>query len=175
MIHRTTVAAICAGTLLGSLCAFAQNIASAPALLSSSSLPPVGLASTETAQVNLVNMAAQSSGAPAPSCNGTVTFYNESGSVIGAPVAFTALAGQIASVPLPYSSAGGSGSRLVIRAEIVLTTSPPPGASGSNSSVPACMLGSSFETYDTATGITHIFFSGATPLLRTGIVHPLGR
>ena len=162
MIQRTTSIAIFAILLLAAVSGFAQPNTFAPALLGTSNLPPVGLASTETAQINLVNTAPQSSSAPAPSCNGSVAFYNSSGTVIGTPFAFTVGTGQIMPVKLPFTSAGVSADRIVIRAEIVLTTIPPMGASGTAVPVPACMLAYSFETYDTSTGITHLFFSGAT-------------
>src|SRR5579863_5041364 len=78
-------------------------------VLPSSALPPVGLAVSETAQVNVANVAVGSTGDPAPSCQGSVTFYNASGTAIGTPTPFSLGARQIASVAVPYASTGALG------------------------------------------------------------------
>lgn len=62
------------------------------------------------------------------------------------------------------SAAGATGARTVVRVMITLTATwaglvPPP----------ARALGSSMETYDTLTGVTHAFAAGTTPPL-TGVV-----
>jgi hypothetical protein len=177
VIHTPMAQAVCAGFLLAAVSAFPQTSPGAAALLARLSLPPAGLAPSETAQVNITNTAPQSS--TAPSCGGTVAFYNSSGSIIGAPTSFTVGLNQIASVKLPYALADAAGSRTVIRAEIVLTTSPPAGASGVSGPAPSCAVGWSLETYDTATGVTHVFFSGAAqqglPIWRTSPVPAFGR
>jgi hypothetical protein len=165
--------------------AFGQTTSTTAIYTTTSTLPPVGLASSETAQVNVVNTAnvsiATLGAVPAlPSCTGSIAFLNASGNMIGKATTFTVGSGQIFSATLPYASAGASGSRTVIRAEIVSTitvggmamlgivTEPAMPAA------PACALQSSFETYDTATGVTHVFISGPaaaqilTPAIRSG-------
>jgi hypothetical protein len=120
-----------------------------------STLPPFGLAMSETAQVNIVattvvTPVATSATAAAPSCSGTVTFYNAKGAVIGTATPFSVASGQISSITLP----GSSGPRAVIRA--VITNSTPITVLG----LPPCDLAYSLETYDTTSGVTHFFVSG---------------
>ncbi|HMD49573.1 MAG TPA: hypothetical protein VKG79_10765 [Bryobacteraceae bacterium] len=112
-------------------------------------LPPAGLGSTETARINVVNVASESSSGTAASCTGTISFLNASGTAIGSPATFTVTSGQISSGSLPFSSAGISGVRGEIRGEIQLTLT---------SGVP-CALAFSFETFDSTTGATHIFLA----------------
>ena len=113
------------------------------------SLPPAGLGSTETARINVVNVASASSSGTAASCTGTISFLNASGTAIGSATSFTVTSGQISSASLPFSSAGLSGVRGEIRGEIQLTLT---------SGIP-CSLAFSFETFDTATGASHIFLA----------------
>lgn len=135
-----------------------------------SQLPPMGLASSETAQVNIVNNSVSAStGGTVSSCTGTVTFYNASGTAIGKPASFDIGGGQIFSTTLPYASTGESGARTVIRVAIsiaptsIASLQPPP---------PPCALASSLETYDASTGVTHAFVAGTqqSPLVLRGQV-----
>ena len=109
--------------------------------------PPVGLASSETAQINLVNTA--SNEWFAASCTGTVTFLNSSGTVIGSATPFTVASGIIQSVSLPFAKSGGTGTRTEIRATISQTIT----------DQPLCNLQVTLETYDTSTGVTHVFLA----------------
>jgi hypothetical protein len=135
------------------LTSMAIAAAALPALAQTSSttrtihFPPAGLGSTETAQINVVNLASNSSSGTAASCTGTITFLNSSGAAIGSATTFTVTTGDISSVSLPFSKAGITGARGEIRGVIDLTLS---------SGVP-CAPGFSFETFDTSTGVTHIF------------------
>ena len=113
--------------------------------------PPIGLASSETAQINVANLAAASSSGTAASCTGTVSFVSATGAAIGTATSFSLSSGQTSSVSLPFSKVGGSG-RTEIRGVISLTETV-------GSGVP-CNLVSSLETYDTSTGVTHLFLSG---------------
>jgi hypothetical protein len=126
-------------------------------LATSSNVPPVGLAMSETAQVNVVNTAVASSSvsgtATGPSCSGSIAFYNNNGTIIGSATSFTVTTGFF-SVTLPYSSTVGSGARTVIRA--VITNETPITAFG----IPPCDLAFSLETYDSKSGVTHVFVSG---------------
>ena len=116
------------------------------------SYPPVGLAATETAQINVVNQAAASSTGTAASCTGSISFVNASGTAIGTATSFTVSTGQIASVALPFNKAGASGTRTEIRGVVSLTMTTGTGAA-------PCALATSLETYDTSTGATHIFLA----------------
>lgn len=141
---------------------------------SSSWLPPAGIASTETIQVNVVNNARAAASALAASCTGTIAFYNTGGSIIGTAASFTIGDGEIFSATVPFGSTGASGPRTVVQAKITLTGS----ATGENSSA-RCVLASSLEIFDTASGVTHAFIAGATQLpvaaLRTGVFSPVPR
>jgi hypothetical protein len=116
-------------------------------------LPVVGLASTETAEINVVNLAPATSSGTAASCTGTIAFYNASGSAIGSATSFTTATGQISTATLPYSDTGASG-RTNIRGVIALTQTP-------GSGVP-CSLAYSVETYDSGTGVTHVHVGGGS-------------
>ena len=85
-----------------------------------SNLPPVGLAPSETAQVILVNMAsvpatASATAAPAP-CAGSVAFFNAGGTQIGTGT-FSLAAGKMFSVSLAGSSLAPA-SRAIVRARL---------------------------------------------------------
>jgi hypothetical protein len=62
---------------------------------------PIGLASSETAQVNLVNLANNPTSGNAASCTVSVSLLSAGGSVIGSATPFTVTSGQIVSVKLP--------------------------------------------------------------------------
>jgi hypothetical protein len=151
------------GILFIAVSAFGQTTTpiAPPTFTSSSNLPPIGLAITETAQVNLVNTAKASSSGTAASCGGSVAFYNSKGTIIGTATSFTVGSGQIFSVTLPYASAGASGSRTVVRAVITSAETIAIAITGSPGvAIPPCSLAYSLETYDTATGVTHAYISG---------------
>ena len=120
---------------------------------------PVGVGSTETVQVNVANLASNSASGTAASCTGTITFNNSAGAAIGTSTPFTVTAGQISSVALPFAKIGGT-ARTEVIGVIALTTT-------STSEAP-CDLHYSLETYDTSTGATHVYVSGA------GVAGPIG-
>jgi hypothetical protein len=118
--------------------------------------PAFGLASTETARINLTNIATASTGGTAASCTGNASFVNAAGTTIGTATAFTVASGVTSSVSLPFASAGLTGSRGEIRAVVQLTRS---------TTAPApCSLLISVETFDTSGGITHVLLSGAADI-----------
>lgn len=114
--------------------------------------PPVGLASTETAQINLVNIAPipTTTTTEAPACTGTVTFTNASGAVIGKPTSFTTTGSQVISVQLMFTQLQLASTD--IRGEFVASVQ-------LTHAVPAapCSLVFSLETFDTSTGVTHVY------------------
>ena len=114
---------------------------------STQSLPPVGLASTETIQINAVNAAPESSSGTAASCTGSISFVNGSGTTIGSATSYTLTSNELKSVSLPYSEVTGASGRTEVRGVITQT-----GTSG----VP-CQLLISLETFDTTTGVTHVY------------------
>jgi hypothetical protein len=125
------------------------------------SLPPFGLGSTETARLDLTNLASASSGGTAASCTGTVSFVNAAGTIIGTATPYTVTSGQTSSVSLAFPSAGFSGSRGELRAVIAATRTP---------GVP-CQLHVSLQTFDTSSGATHLYVADEF----TQITAPVGR
>jgi hypothetical protein len=118
------------------------------------SFPPVGLASGDTMEVNLVNLAANpaNSSGTAASCSGNVSFFNAAGTAIGTATTFTVAGGVTQSVSLPFSSAGISAARGEVRAVIQTTTT------ATHNAAP-CSLTASLEVFD-STG-THVYLSSA--------------
>lgn len=118
--------------------------------------PPVGLASSETAQLNVVNIATASTATnTAPSCSGSITFTSAGGTVIGKPTSFTTMGSQVSSTQLTYSQLQlpASDVRGEFVASVQLTTSLP--AAG-------CSLVFSLETFDTSTGVTHVYLGNSS-------------
>jgi hypothetical protein len=154
------------GLLTGT--ALAQDAAMPFSFSRTVNLPVVGLASSETAQVNVVNLAPSAqpvnSGGTAPSggntasCTGAITFYDISGSTVTSSASFTIGTGQIFSATLPYSqistSSTSASSRTAIRAVVTST--------GTASLTSPCSLAANIETFDTATGVTHVHVEGGT-------------
>jgi hypothetical protein len=126
-------------------------------------LPVVGLASSETAQVNVANLAASflfvsgafSAGSTMP-CTGTIAFYDASGTAIGTATPFSISTGQISSATVPYSA--------------VVPGDPPPNGNGRTTiratvATNACSVATNIETFDTATGVTHVHVEGSSTFL----------
>jgi hypothetical protein len=145
-IRKLVVTSFLAAALAVS--AFAQGTTNSRTVTQTFLFPPVGLGSTETAQVNVVNIAAASTGGTAASCTGSVSFANAAGTVIGKATTFTVGSGQIASASLPFGTSGFAGTRGEFVASLTRTVTRP-------STVP-CSLVFSLETFATATGETHI-------------------
>lgn len=134
--------------VLASTAIFAQTTTSNTSTITQS-LPPFGLGSTETARLDLTNFANNTTGGTAASCTGTVSFYNAAGTIVGTATPYTATSGQTVSLSLASTSAGFSGSRGELRVVITSTRT---------SGVP-CELRSSFSTFDTSSGATHIYLA----------------
>lgn len=140
--------------------AFGQSTTTGTRTLESS-FPLVGLASTETIGVNLINLASNSSSGPsgtgtttAASCTGSVSFINSSGATIGTATTFTLAAGAVTEVNLPFSSSGLTSPRGLIRTVVSETFTP---------NVP-CQLSFTLNTFDTTSGVTHVFLTGSAPV-----------
>ena len=131
--------------------------------------PPVGLGSSETASITVVNNTTTlltPATTVATPCTGTVSFSNANGT-IGTATSFSLTPGQFETVTLPFSAAGLTGIRGEIRGEVSATL---PAASST-----FCSLVLSFETYDSTTGATHFVLSGslASPLVPVTPILPL--
>src|ERR1035437_2337630 len=92
-----------AAAILIAGCAMAQTTTTVT-VTRTLSYAPVGLAVGETVQVNVTNLASATKSGTAASCTGTVTFFNATGTAIGAAASFTAGSGQIVSAKWPYAS-----------------------------------------------------------------------
>ena len=118
---------------------------------------PVGVGSTETLQINVANLAANStfgsSAGTAASCTGSITLNGSTGAAIGTSTSFTVTSGEIFSVALPFAKISSSTARVEVIGVIGLTTT-------STSEAP-CELHYSLETYDSTTGATHVYLSGS--------------
>lgn len=112
---------------------------------------PVGVGSTETIQINVANLASNPTSGTAASCAGTITFNNSTGNAIGTSTSFAVTAGQIFSASLPFSKISSSATRAEVIGVISMTTT-------STSEAP-CDLHYSLETYDSTSGVTHVFLS----------------
>jgi hypothetical protein len=157
--------------------ALAQNAALPATLSRTVNLPVVGLASSETAQVNVVNLAPSAqpvtgstpTGGNSASCTGGITFYNASGNALSSSSSFTIGTGQIFSATLPYSeistSSSSAGARTAIRAVVTITGTP--------GVLAPCSLAANIETFDTSTGVTHVHVEGGT-LALSGLFAGLG-
>lgn len=111
---------------------------------------PVGVATSETIQVNLANTALSGS-TVAASCSGTISFSVAGVKNQPAAVKFTVMAGQIFSTSLAWGSLGVGGRAEVVAAvEMTQTLTTP------------CALSTSLETYDTGTGATHSYQTNPT-------------
>jgi len=120
------------------------------------SFPPIGLAGTETLQVNVANTSTQllTSTTATASCTGTISFANASGMAIGTPVPFTVGSGQIYSAPLLFSKTGYSNRGEIlasVQQNVQLSLSSP------------CSLTISLEIFDASTGVIHAFLTSPAP------------
>ena len=150
-IRKLVVTSFLAATF--ALSAFAQGSTSTSTTTQTFLFPPVGLGSTETAQVNVVNIAPATSGGTAASCTGAVSFASSTGTVIGKATTFTVGTGQITSVALPFGTSGFAGTHGEFVATVTHTVTRP-------STVP-CSLVFSLETFATATGETHVVLTNS--------------
>ena len=110
--------------------------------------PPVGLAFSETAQINVANTATNPATGTAASCTGTISFNTATGAAAETPVKFTVTAGQIFSTELTAAKLGvvnGQRSEFIASVQVALTPRTP------------CTLSISLETFDSTTGVTHIY------------------
>ena len=113
---------------------------------------PVGLGTTETLQVNLANLASNPTTGSAASCAASVAFFSAAGTAIGTASTLTATAGETVSAKLP-SGAQGTGTHIEVRVVITLTQT---------SGVP-CTPVYTLETYDSSSGVTHVYVTANGP------------
>jgi hypothetical protein len=152
-----------AGILLAAVSAFGQTAATSTSTPSSAQFPPVGLAPTETAQVNVVNtLLPPANGGVEPFCSGTIAFYSggPANTTVAAIAPFQVRPGEVFSAPLSYTATGSPGTRAVVR--VAITLSPLLLPTDAGPAVTPCALAASLETFDTVTGVTHAIVSSVT-------------
>jgi hypothetical protein len=161
---------ISAAAVCGTISMWAQGAAPPTGITRNYLFAPIGLGSSETASITVVNTATASpyggtigTPAAAPSCTGTISFSNANGA-IGTPTSFTLGSEQFKTVTLPVASGGLTGNRGEIQGKVSLTISTP--------TVTPCSLMFSMETYDSGTGATHAVLSAS--LASFGPVGPVG-
>jgi len=145
---------------------FAQsaNAANPVTVTRTFTFPVIGLASTETLQVNVANLAtAPSSSTQTASCGGMVSFANASGKPIGTQMKFTVGSGDIFSAPLPFASTGYT-NRGEVLATVQQTITFP--------STSPCSLALSLETFDSISGVTHAVLANAPTTTPVPVLTP---
>jgi hypothetical protein len=143
---RLSIFAVTTGLIVQ--CALAQT--TTPTNLTRTvNLTTFGLGSTETARVNLTNLASNSSNGTAASCTGSVAFINSAGTAVGTATNFTIASGVTSSVSLPFANSGLTAPRGTLRAQVTVTR-PSTGAA-------PCALEITLETFETSSGATHLF------------------
>ncbi len=140
--------------LAGAFLASAQTTTTTTTPTRTLSFPLVGLGNTQTARINVLNSASNSSSGTAASCAGSISFLAPGGTTIGTATSFTLTSGQLATASLPFASSGGSGNHIVINGEVQLTAP-------TTTPRPPCALQVSFELDDTASGATQVLINGA--------------
>jgi hypothetical protein len=128
------------------------------------SFPLVGLANSESIQVNLINLAPNSNSGTASSCTGNVAFTTVGGGTsIGGGGTFTLAANEATSIgPSAGDNVIAAGARSLLH--VVVTTN-------FTLSVP-CNLSFSLNTFDTASGVTHVFLTGTGPAVIQPVLNP---
>ena len=111
--------------------------------------PAIAFGSGETLEINVINVAANSTSGTAASCTGSVLFKNAAGTAVGSASPFTLTTGQISSTRLPFATATSSGGRTAIRAAVQITAP-------TTTPRPPCSLQFTLEVFDSATNATHI-------------------
>jgi hypothetical protein len=115
--------------------------------------PAIAFGSTETLEINAINVAANSANGTAASCTGSIAFHNAAGTAVGAATSFTLTAGQISTARLPFANAGSAAGRAAVRAVVQVTI---PAATPR----PPCSLQLSLEIFDSSTNATHVYING---------------
>ena len=150
--HFATFLAIAGFATISSM---AQTTTTTAAVTRVTALPPLGLGSTETARISLTNIATASQAGTAASCDGSVSFYNAAGTLIGAATTFKIASGVTSVVSLPFASAGLTGPRGVIRGAVSVTRA----ASTTTTPAAPCSLLLAMETFETVSGATHMYLT----------------
>src|SRR5580658_344677 len=120
MMLRRLLSSLTGVCVITAWAAMAQTTTTTTTTTQESSSAPVGLAASETAQINLTNLATESASGTAASCTGTIAFVNAAGTTIGTPTSFTIAAGVTSSAALAFAT-GGATARTEIRGVVTLT------------------------------------------------------
>lgn len=135
-------------------------------------IPPVGLSSTETIEIDITSAAAGYTTRSADACDGSITFYGPDSSALASPVTFTLAkttrsfltkTTESFSARLPYSALNTKVSRPEISAQISLTALPAEFIQPFTGGLPLpCIAAFSAKTFDNATGVVYVNVAGST-------------
>jgi len=148
MFFRKSILPLTAIVILFASSAFAQTTTTSGTR--SFDYPPAGLAASETMQINVLSSATASSSGTAASCTGTISFTSAAGAALGTAASFTVSSGEIFSAALPFAKTAATGTRTEVVGVVSITTT---------AGTP-CGLRTSLETFDTETGVTHVYLAG---------------
>jgi hypothetical protein len=163
--HKNVVAGLC---LLGSQVLVAQTTSTVPGTTVTTGI--VGVTSTQTARLNVLNLQPVIPGVAAVACPATLQFYDDAGALLKQLALTNISPATAASLVLkPAAPSGSVTARAQIRATVFtpFTTviKPEPGSS----TVPAfpiggCNVMASLEIIDDLTGVTHTFTADLRPM-----------
>ena len=138
--------------------ALAQTTTTTTATTRSYTFPPVSVGTSQTAELDVVNVAANSTNTNA-SCSVTLSILGATDNTLqtsgSSPTTLTT--GQIASLKV-------AGTGAPVRAVVTITPA-------TTSPRPPCSLEFSFQVYDTGAGAIHVFLNGADQVAAL----PIGR
>jgi hypothetical protein len=120
---------------------------------------------SESIEVNLINLANNPTNGNPASCTGSVAFSTvSSGTVIGGTTDFTLAAGAVTSItPTVGDNIATTPPNRVLLKVVVTNT---------NTSGVPCSLAYTLNTFDSATGATHVFLVGAAPPTIVPLTNP---
>jgi hypothetical protein len=144
----------------------------------------VGIALSQTAQLNVLNLTPVIAGVTAVICTAQLEFYDAQGTLVKQMLVNNILPGTAASLPLKrldITSVPPATPRAEVRGVVRTGPSPTPPPAGTAGGAPTiafpvplgCQVMITLEVFDDATGITHVVTTDTRPMFNFGIL-PLG-
>jgi hypothetical protein len=139
----------------------------------------MGLAATQTAQINVVNLSsASTTTTPVSPCEVQVEFWDATGKMVKSTTISNLAPGTAGQFQIKLADVTTSTSTLRTEVRGVVRTNPLPITSGTGTSTPiaypfSCSLATMLEVFDNSTGVTQSLTSDLHPL--AGVAVPLIR